>query len=85
MTDLEHYIYIAPKDKIIDILPNNYKDIYNNNKIFPDLDLIAANIINNNNQIVCDKGSYINKSRIKGISNISYKEYIEVIRKNINI
>ena len=42
MSDLEHYMYISPRD--------NYKETYDNKKIFPDLDIIATNIITYNNQ-----------------------------------
>jgi len=80
MNNLEHYIYISPPEKIKNKIPDKYKIIYNNNKIFPDLNDITTKILTTDNYIMCEKGSFLNKSIIKGINNINYNEYINFIR-----
>jgi 5'-3' exonuclease len=81
INELEHYIYISPSDKIKDNIPEKYKYIYDDTNIFPNLKEISNNILTENNYIYCDKGSFINKSIIKDLNNISYDNFMNKIRK----
>lgn len=78
MTDLEHYIYITPPEYLFNI-PEKYKILTQKQLLFPDFNKIIDDILNKKDSIFCEKGTYINKSIIKEIKNISYTEYKEYL------
>lgn len=80
ISNLEHYIYITPQEYLKNNIPDKYNKLFEN-KLFPDLNEIVTDILNNKNILYSEKGVYLNKSIIKGLNNISYNEYIDCLSK----
>jgi len=76
INDYEHYLYITPNERINKKIINKYETILENKKIFPEIRKITEDILDGNilSHIDSYNSLYINKSRILGLNNFSYKD-----------
>ena len=80
MTDIEYEIFISPPNNIINYIPERYKRVFNNNKIFPDLSKIILDILNlNSSEIYSEKSYYYYKTILKNIEIITYDEFMNLV------
>jgi 5'-3' exonuclease len=81
MNKLEQYLYVTPKNKQIDV-PKRYKAILSNPTLFPDLDLIAKGIIEEQrgkDLIDCRRTSFLNKCHLTTVKTITYEEFMKEV------
>lgn len=82
MNKLEHYMYVTPMSRMIDI-PDKYKQFIEDNKdFFPDLDAIANKIwesTDNSDVIDCKRISFLSKCNLLSVKFVNFEEYMKKI------
>ena len=89
MNKLEHYLYVTPVNKHMD-LPDEYKIFVENNKdLFPDMNDISEQIwknTDNSHIIECKRISYVNKCNLLCLQDINFNDFMSkiIVIRNIS-